>query len=193
MDQQRRPRAGVPGGGGHRARIGDVAAQSSYLGVVALGEPVQRGLVETVAAQQRDRPRPALDAVPRILQADGSAAAGDHHVVQCIGVKRPFGRRIAALREGTDVAPRRFGAPQRHLARLAEQRVDDGARRPRVDLSARQVEMPEGLVGEFEPDAAMHRGQRRLRRGGVGVARIDALSARGEQPDGPAARADQAA
>ena len=77
------------------------------------------------------------------------------------------GRLVAESRhspEGSDVTPRRFAAPQRDLGRLTEQHVDDGARRPGIDVSAREVEMPEGLVGEFEADAAMHRGQRRLRR-----------------------------
>ena len=50
--------------------------------------------------------------------------------------------------------------------------------------------MMEGLIGMLEPDAAMHRGQRRLGRFGRRVVRRHRLRRRGEQPDGPASGSD---
>ena len=115
------------------------------------------------------RPRAVFDAVLRIVQADGSAAAGDHHVVQRGRIERSASRGIAALAQGPDYnGCSRIAVAQRHHAGLAEQHVDDGGRGLLVDLADREVETSEGLVAEFEADAAVHRGQRRLSRPGRG-------------------------
>ena len=79
---------------------------------------------------------------------------------------------------------------KRDFGPVAEQHIDDRERGLGVDVAAGEVQVPEGLVRELEADAAMHRGQRRLRRRDVQLIGIDLFGTDGEQPDGPASRAD---
>src|SRR5271156_2841545 len=155
------------------------------------GQPAQHLGFYAVAAQENYSARTAFDAVLRVTQTDRSAAARYHHVLQRGRVEWSRGHGIEMLAQSPDEALWRRRAvngvdTQSHDSGVAEQRLDDNGRGLLVDLAGGQVETSECLVDEFEADAAVHRGQRRLCRPGIRITGQDPFPAGGQQPHGSA-------
>ena len=137
------------------------------------------------------RRAPVLGEIAGEVQADRPAAAGDHDLVEQ-PARRPAGpvrdgpsrdsARTEQCGSGSGVAHR---AALRHCSAAASMTAAAGGV---VELPGRQIQMAEGLVGMFEADAAVHRGQCGLRRQRHRFVGADLFTADGDQPHVAAVR-----